>query len=51
VSIQGTVAFVSGANRGLGEAFTRHLLDNGAAKAYGGARVRDSITVPGVVPV
>jgi NAD(P)-dependent dehydrogenase (short-subunit alcohol dehydrogenase family) len=49
--IDGSVAFVSGANRGLGEAFARLLLANGAAKVYGGARDPGRITVPGVVPV
>ena len=49
--IEGSVAFVSGANRGLGEAFTRLLVENGAANVYGGARDPGTITVPGVVPV
>jgi NAD(P)-dependent dehydrogenase (short-subunit alcohol dehydrogenase family) len=49
--IEGSVAFVSGANRGLGETFTRLLLANGAARVYGGARDPGTITVPGVVPV
>jgi NAD(P)-dependent dehydrogenase (short-subunit alcohol dehydrogenase family) len=51
MNIEGSVALVTGANRGLGEAFTRALLDNGAAKVYGGARDPGSITVPGVVPL
>jgi NAD(P)-dependent dehydrogenase (short-subunit alcohol dehydrogenase family) len=51
MNIEGSVVFVTGANRGLGEAFTRHLLSNGAAKVYGGARDPRSITTPGVVPV
>ena len=51
MNVEGSVALVTGANRGLGEAFTRLLLDNGAAKVYGGARDPGSITVPGVVPV
>lgn len=51
MNIEGSVALVTGANRGLGEAFTRVLLENGAAKVYGGARDPGSITVPGVVPV
>jgi NAD(P)-dependent dehydrogenase (short-subunit alcohol dehydrogenase family) len=51
MKIEGAVAFVSGANRGLGEAFTRLLLENGAAKVYGGARDPGTITVPGVAPV
>lgn len=51
MNIEGSVALVTGANRGLGEAFTRVLLENGAGKVYGGARDPGSITVPGVVPV
>ncbi|HZQ86610.1 MAG TPA: SDR family oxidoreductase [Acidimicrobiales bacterium] len=51
MNIEGSVALVTGANRGLGEAFTRLLVENGAAKVYGGARDPGSITVPGVVPV
>jgi NAD(P)-dependent dehydrogenase (short-subunit alcohol dehydrogenase family) len=51
LDIEGSVAFVTGANRGLGEAFTRLLLDHGAAKVYGGARDPGTITVPGVVPI
>jgi NAD(P)-dependent dehydrogenase (short-subunit alcohol dehydrogenase family) len=51
MNVEGSVALVTGANRGLGEAFTRLLLENGAAKVYGGARDPGTITVPGVVPV
>lgn len=36
--IEGSVALVTGANRGLGRAFARLLLDHGAAKGYGAAR-------------
>jgi NAD(P)-dependent dehydrogenase (short-subunit alcohol dehydrogenase family) len=51
MNVEGSVALVTGANRGLGEAFTRVLLENGAAKVYGGARDPGSITASGVVPV
>jgi NAD(P)-dependent dehydrogenase (short-subunit alcohol dehydrogenase family) len=51
MNIEGSVALVTGANRGLGRAFTRLLLDQGAAKVYGGARDPGTITVDGVVPV
>jgi NAD(P)-dependent dehydrogenase (short-subunit alcohol dehydrogenase family) len=50
MDIQG-MTLVTGANRGLGEAFTRLLLEHGAAKVYGGARNPDAITVRGVIPV
>lgn len=41
--IQGTVALVTGANRGIGRAITEALLDRGAAKVYGGARKPESL--------
>jgi NAD(P)-dependent dehydrogenase (short-subunit alcohol dehydrogenase family) len=41
--IDGITALVTGANRGLGKAFTQVLLERGAAKVYAGAR--DSGTV------
>ena len=43
MEITGSVALVTGANRGIGAAFTRELLDRGAAKVY--AAVRDTATV------
>jgi NAD(P)-dependent dehydrogenase (short-subunit alcohol dehydrogenase family) len=49
--IEKSVAFVTGANRGLGREFTRALLERGAAKVYGAARDPRTITEPGVVPV
>jgi len=51
VDIAGSVALVTGANRGLGAAFCRVLLDQGASKVYAGARDPDSIKIPGVIPV
>lgn len=38
VSPKDRVAFVSGANRGIGRAITIELLENGAAKVYAGVR-------------
>lgn len=49
--IEGAVAVVTGANRGLGATFARMLLEQGAARVYAGARDPDSIEVEGVVPV
>ncbi|WP_446041911.1 SDR family oxidoreductase [Streptomyces sp. SID1121] len=49
--LRGAVALVTGANRGIGRAFTRELLDRGAAKAYAGARDPSTVQEPGVLPV
>jgi NAD(P)-dependent dehydrogenase (short-subunit alcohol dehydrogenase family) len=51
MKIQDAVALVTGANRGLGLAFTRALLAGGARKVYAGARDRSAIELPGVEPV
>ena len=49
--IENSVAFVTGANRGLGLAFAKALVAGGARKVYAAARDPDSITLPGVIPV
>jgi len=51
MDIKNCVALVTGANRGLGKAYTNALRSAGAAKVYAGAREPSSITDPGVVPV
>jgi NAD(P)-dependent dehydrogenase (short-subunit alcohol dehydrogenase family) len=51
VNIEGSVVLVTGANRGLGRAYARALVEAGAAKVYAGARDAASVTDPGVVPV
>ena len=51
MKINGSVALVTGANRGLGLAFARGLLAAGAAKVYAAARDPATVTLPGVVPV
>ena len=51
MKVQGSVALVTGANRGLGAAFARELLAAGAAKVYAAAREPSAVTLPGVVPV
>src|SRR5260370_34047156 len=38
MDIKGTVALVTGANRGIGRAFVEALVERGAAKVYAGAR-------------
>lgn len=51
MKIAGSVALVTGANRGLGAAFVNGLLAAGASKVYAGARDPRSIKTPGVIPV
>ena len=51
MQISGSVALVTGANRGLGLAFSRELVRRGAAKVYGAARNPAAVTEPGVLPV
>lgn len=51
MKIEGSIALVTGANRGLGAEYVRQLLDRGASKVYAGARDIESITNPGVVPI
>ncbi|GHJ42308.1 SDR family oxidoreductase [Streptomyces sp. TS71-3] len=51
MQINGSVALVTGGNRGLGEQFVRALLDAGAAKVYAGSRDPRKVTVPGAVPL
>jgi len=46
MQIEGTVALVTGANRGIGKAMVDALLERGAAKVY--AAARDTSTVPDV---
>jgi len=49
--IAGSVALVTGANRGLGAAYARELLDRGAAKVYAAVREPATITDPRLVAV
>lgn len=51
MNIQGKTAIVTGANRGLGQAYAKALLQAGAQKVYAGARDPSSVTLPGVTPV
>lgn len=50
MKIQGSVAFVTGANRGLGRQFALQLVARGA-KVYAAARNPESVTFDGVIPV
>jgi len=51
MQIAGSVALVTGANRGLGQVYARELVSRGAARVYGAARHAAAVTEPGVTPV
>ena len=51
MKIDGSVALVTGANRGLGHAYARELVKRGAAKVYGAARNPAAVAEPGVTPI
>ncbi|HWV55028.1 SDR family oxidoreductase [Pseudorhodoplanes sp.] len=51
MKIAGATALVTGANRGLGLAFARALVERGAARVYAGARDPGSVTLSEVVPI
>ncbi|MFI7596705.1 SDR family oxidoreductase [Actinoplanes sp. NPDC049681] len=48
MKISGSIALVTGANRGLGKQFVTTLLERGATKVYATARRPELIDVPGV---
>lgn len=51
MKINGAVALVTGADRGLGRVYARELVSRNAAKVYGAARHQDAVTEPGVTPI
>ena len=51
MDITGSVALVTGANRGFGKSLCTSLLERGAAKVYAGARDISSVTMDGVEPI
>ena len=51
MKIQNAVALVTGANRGIGLAFSRELLARGAGKVYAAARDPSTVTLTGVEAV
>lgn len=51
MKIKDSVVLVTGANRGLGLAFSQVLLEMGAKKVYAAARNPEAIKLEGVIPV
>ncbi|WP_405689662.1 SDR family oxidoreductase [Streptomyces sp. NBC_00057] len=51
MDINGSVALVTGANRGIGMAFTEALLAHGAAKVYAGVRDPKAALASGLTPL
>jgi NAD(P)-dependent dehydrogenase (short-subunit alcohol dehydrogenase family) len=51
MKIHGSVALVTGANRGIGRHFAQQLLERGATKVYAAARNPERIDLPGVEPL
>lgn len=48
MNIAGSVALVTGANRGIGRHFAQQLVERGASTVYATARQPDTIDIPGV---
>jgi NAD(P)-dependent dehydrogenase (short-subunit alcohol dehydrogenase family) len=51
MKIEGSVAFVTGSNRGLGAEYVRQLQARGASKIYAASRNPDSVKAEGVIPI
>lgn len=51
MEIKGSVALVTGANRGIGRAFARALIGHGAAKVYAGVRDLASVADRDITPL
>jgi NAD(P)-dependent dehydrogenase (short-subunit alcohol dehydrogenase family) len=51
MKIENAIALVTGANRGIGLAFTRELIARGARTVYAGARDPATLRQPGVHPL
>ena len=48
MKVQDAIVLITGANRGIGQAFAEAALERGARKVYAGARRQSSITNPGL---
>lgn len=51
MKIEGSIALVTGGNRGIGRHFVQQLLERGAAKVYAAARNPRTVDVPGAIPL
>ena len=51
MDIKGSVALVTGANRGIGYAFARALIEHGAAKVYAAVRDTASVQDEDLIPI
>jgi NAD(P)-dependent dehydrogenase (short-subunit alcohol dehydrogenase family) len=51
MKIKNSIAFVTGANRGLGHSFAQELLVRGALKVYAGVREPGAFKAPGIIPI
>ncbi|GAA2894689.1 SDR family oxidoreductase [Streptomyces mexicanus] len=51
MTVNGSVALVTGGNRGLGDRFVRALLEAGASKVYAAARDPRKVTAEGAIPI
>ncbi|WP_186167466.1 SDR family oxidoreductase [Burkholderia gladioli] len=51
MKLEGSVVFITGANRGLGLELAKQALARGAAKVYAAARDPATVILPGVIPI
>ncbi len=51
MKLANAVVLITGANRGIGEAFAREALARGARRVYAAARDPASVKLPGVLPI